>query len=262
MILLENFTPSTLFIGKRFIYLDEINSTNDYATKMLLREKTLEGTAIFTDSQTNGRGQQQNSWQSEPKKNIAISFILYPNFLPAEKQFYLNQAISLAVFDSIKKIIDGVKIKWPNDILIKGRKTAGILIENSLSGKKINSSIIGIGINVNQISFPDEIKNATSLKIENQKKNHQKDDDFHLLNMVHILCQETENRYLQLREGKYDLLKRDYLNALYCYQELHQFQTSEGIFNGQILGVGDEGKMIVGVNGKLKSFAFKEITFL
>lgn len=255
---MQNISPNTLFVGKRFIHLKEVGSTNDFASQLLQKEKLTEGTVIFTDSQTKGKGQFGNHWQSEAGKNIVMSIILYPHFLSIEKQFYLNMAVSLAVTSLLTSLQRreelSVKIKWPNDILINKKKVAGILIENTLNGNKINSSIIGIGINVNQTNFSSEIPNATSLKLVTGR-------DFDILDLVSKLCEQIEVRYLQLREGKYDLLKSDYLQSLYCYQETHQFKTKDGILLGQILGVTEEGKLIIESDGKMNYFGFKEVVF-
>ena len=255
---METISPNTLFTGKRFIYLHEIDSTNNHAVQLLQRENLPEGTVIFTPSQVKGRGQFGNEWLSEPGKNIAMSVILYPNFLQAEKQFFLNQAVSLAVFDFCKKTVmlpDKLKIKWSNDIFIGDKKAGGILVENTLSGNRINNSVVGIGINVNQTRFPAEIPDATSLKSVTG-------NSFPLLNLVEKLCEELEFRYLQLREGKHDLLKRDYLQVLYRYQEIHSYKISHEVVAGQILGVTEDGKLIIEMNGRLNYFGFKEIEFL
>ena len=127
-----------VIIGEHFIHRDRLSSTNAYAAELLSKDKPAEGTVVSTDDQYAGRGQIQNVWESEPNKNISLSIILYPVFLEVRQQFLLNQAISLAVSDSIKEIVPmgTVKIKWPNDIYLNNRKVCGILIQNQIQAKK------------------------------------------------------------------------------------------------------------------------------
>src|ERR1035441_10550859 len=144
----------TLFIGKNLITLDSVASTNNFAKDMLSNTRPVEGTAIMAKEQYAGRGQMGNAWETESGKNLTCSFILYPEFLEADKQFFLNMAVALAVKDFCEHVLhDEIKIKWPNDIYYHDKKLGGILIENSISGNKISSSVIGIGINVNQTAF-------------------------------------------------------------------------------------------------------------
>src|SRR5687768_10725094 len=132
-----------LFIGSTTIELASVDSTNNFAKDLLRSEKPLEGTLIFAHEQSQGRGQKGNSWISEKDKNLTLSIILYPHFLEAEKQFFLNMAISLAVKDFCESFLDKeIKIKWPNDIYHHNQKLGGILIENTISGNKIASSIV------------------------------------------------------------------------------------------------------------------------
>ena len=122
-------------------------------------------TIVTTEEQTAGKGQLGNKWASEIGKNLTFSiFTSYKNVLIAN-QNYLNFAVSLAVFDAIKQLnVPNLSIKWPNDILSANKKLAGILIENTLQKDKIISSVIGIGINVNQTLFSVDLPNATSIK--------------------------------------------------------------------------------------------------
>ena len=164
----------TLFIGQNSINLKSIDSTNSYASELLRQNAPLEGTMIYTFDQHNGRGQRGNTWYSQPNKNATLSYILYPTFLQIEKQFLLNKITCLAVADLMAEIIGhskgltqkdkAVQIKWPNDIYVGNKKISGILIENTLRETSIRSSIVGIGININQTDFTDAI-NATSLAL-------------------------------------------------------------------------------------------------
>ena len=158
---------NTLFVGKVLVELPRLTSTNLYAQELLSKSKPSEGTVISTSDQYAGRGQIGSGWESEAHKNITLTFIFYPAFLPIRQQFQLTQAISLGVKDCIEHFVPkNVKIKWPNDIYINDKKTCGILIQNTLSGAQISSSIIGIGININQTHFQTNPPNPTSFKLE------------------------------------------------------------------------------------------------
>ena len=153
----------SLFIGKNVISLETIDSTNDYAKQLLSTQKPTDGTLIIAKAQTKGRGQLGNIWQTESGKNLTVSYILYPNFLSPDKQFYLNMAVALGIREFCESICaEHVQIKWPNDIYFEGRKLAGILCERIHGDPR--SIIIGIGVNVNAREFPAEIvATATSL---------------------------------------------------------------------------------------------------
>ncbi|MFT7614301.1 MAG: BirA family biotin operon repressor/biotin-[acetyl-CoA-carboxylase] ligase, partial [Parvicellaceae bacterium] len=153
---------STLFIGQKKIVLPSVDSTNNFAANLIKETNVVDGTVILSEKQTNGRGQSGNSWQSAYGDNITCSYILRPKFLDIEEQFYISIITSLAIISTLKSYGIEPKIKWPNDILVGSRKIAGILIENSISGKTLNHSIIGVGLNVNQTSFDLGIS-ATSI---------------------------------------------------------------------------------------------------
>ena len=247
---------NTLFIGKVLHHFASLESTNQYALDLISKSKPIEGTVISTFNQTKGRGQIGSTWQSDSNKNITLSLILYPGFLPVQRQFALNQMVALAVRTLLlQHSSKNITVKWPNDIFINDKKVAGILIQNSLSGKKIASTVIGIGLNVNQESFSDELSNATSLKIET-------DSDFDLNNLIQDLCFYLETRYLQLKGGRFDQINQAYLDCLYKYQEPAFFERPDGFtFKGIIQGLSENGKLIIKHTNGLEEFDLKEIMF-
>ena len=139
-----------MIIGSVIKFHKELTSTNDQAFMLLKTINPVEGTVIYADFQKAGRGQKDNKWESEKGKNLLLSIILYPTSIRPEDQFYLSMAVSLGICDFIDSFFPGSKIKWPNDIYINDDKIAGILIENSVMGETIESTIAGIGININQ----------------------------------------------------------------------------------------------------------------
>lgn len=248
---------STLFVGKVLLHFPALGSTNVYAQELLAKSKPSEGTVISTFNQLDGRGQIGSSWESAPDKNITMSLILYPRFLPIVKQFELNQVISLAVSDFISDQLEKeIKIKWPNDIYIGDRKVAGILIQNTISTQRIQASIAGIGINVNQTDFPADIPNPTSLKLETGK-------GFELDILLSELCYFLENRYLQLRQGKSTQFKEEYLLKLYRYNEPATFQRAKGgIFKGKISGIDESGMLLIAGEKGIEAFNTKGVSFV
>jgi len=253
--LLNNNKHDTLFIGKKIVSIKEVDSTNNYALTLLSEAKQIEGTIVQSAFQNNGKGQRGNNWESEPNKNITLSIILYPQFLSANNQFLLNQAISLGIFDFAKiHFGEQIKIKWPNDIYFEKRKLGGILIENSLQGQNISTSVIGIGININQTIFKTT-SNATSFKSIANK-------EFDVDELVMQLCWYLEGRYLQLKTMKMKLLKQDYLNGLLFYQQKKEFEINREKITGKIVGISEQGRLIIEANQTLLQFDFKEIKFL
>ena len=147
------------------IKLNAIDSTNSYL-KELAQKSTLENfTVVLAKQQTLGRGQLGTTWVSDQGKNLTFSLLVNFNNFNIQDQFYLSMAVSLGLISALRAYIGmSLKIKWPNDILAEKDKLAGILIENVLKGPIIHHSIIGIGLNVNQLEFPTDIGNVTSLK--------------------------------------------------------------------------------------------------
>ncbi|MBR4324827.1 MAG: biotin--[Bacteroidales bacterium] len=145
-----------------------IDSTNDEAQRQLQNGiAPKEDFVIRADFQTDGRGQRGNTWHSPNAMNLMFSLVHYPVKLEARHQFMLSQAAALSVAEYLaQKGVADVSIKWPNDIYVGMKKICGMLIENAVSGHYIRYSIIGIGININQTAFPDNLPNPTSLAIQ------------------------------------------------------------------------------------------------
>lgn len=229
--------PKTLFVGQIINYLPSCQSTNDEAADLIAQRDPSEGTLVVTDHQTAGRGQRGNVWQARPGQNLTFSLILKPTFLRATDQFWLNMAISLGIIDVLQPSISGtVCIKWPNDIYVNDQKMGGILIENTLHGYGIAWSVAGIGLNVNQADF--EYPTATSMQQQAPLAN-----GYDLPGLLRSGCECIEQRYLQLRAGRRDEMKADYLARLYRYRQVHTFESGERTFQGQITGVDPLGRL-------------------
>ena len=254
---MQNITPKTLFTGQQVIYLPQCGSTNSYAHELLIKNSATDGCVVVTDCQTNGRGQRGNTWEAEPGKNLTLSYILKPHFLAAQHQFYLNICVSLAVVELVKVYLGSnypkITLKWPNDVYYGNYKIGGILIENSLTGQFIQHSVIGIGLNINQLSFL--VAGALSFSQITGKQ-------YHLATIIERLSEQIEARYLQLQQGKFTKLKTDYLQCLYRYQEEHLYVIAGKQVPGTIMGIDDIGRLGLKTGHELQYFNFKEIAFV
>ena len=143
--------------------LQETTSTNDYLKQRCKEDKAKEFYTVIAECQTNGKGQRGNCWESEEGKNLTFSTVIYPTALEAKKHFIISAIASYAVYDALAQYTSGFSIKWPNDLYWHDKKIGGILIENDMEGKYITQSIIGIGINVNQLNFLSDAPNPVSL---------------------------------------------------------------------------------------------------
>lgn len=236
--------------------MSETDSTNLAAQNLLSKNKPPEGTVISTFHQFNGRGQIGSKWESEPGKNISLSVILYPIFLPANKQFLLNQAVSLAVWDFAAHYFPtAAKIKWPNDLYIGDQKVAGVLIQNAILGQILQSSVVGIGINVNQTHFVTKPPNPVSFKMLTG-------EDFDLPSLIAQLCEALERRYLELKNGQIVPIQTAYLENLYRFDRISTFHRADGqVFEGKICGVTASGRLLIRVGDREESFDLKEVGF-
>ncbi|MDO7849354.1 biotin--[acetyl-CoA-carboxylase] ligase [Hymenobacter sp. M29] len=246
-------TPQTLFTGQQLIWLPACPSTNSEAQALIVQNRASEGCTVITDFQSAGRGQRGNQWEGAPAENLMLSVVWQPTFLAAAQQFRLSQAVALGVHDWAAKLLGPdpkLRLKWPNDLYYGDQKVGGILIENTLSGPKIQYSIIGIGLNINQQEFA--VRTATSLaKLTGRVYNR--------AIVAARLLEFLERRYLQLRAGQTDQLRQDYLRVLYRYQETHFFEVNGQTVLGQIVGVEEDGRLAVAIGSELRRFGLQEI---
>jgi BirA family biotin operon repressor/biotin-[acetyl-CoA-carboxylase] ligase len=248
---------NTIFIGKVLLHFDSLPSTNAYAQEIVSKSRPSEGTVVLTDHQTEGRGQIGSIWQSKPGQNLTFSIILYPKFLPVQRQFALSQAISLAIRDFLaQKTTKTVSVKWPNDIYIGTKKVCGILIQNTLSGKKIQSSIIGIGLNINQDQFADSFGNASSLHLETGIQ-------FDLQGSLSGLIRSIESYYFQLKSGQLPKIQASYLQHLYLFQQPATFRKPGAQpFKAKIVDINPLGQLGLESQGKRLFYNIKEIQLI
>ncbi len=248
---------NTQFTGKHKKFFQQTDSTITQAWN-LLSQHPPEGTLIFTDHQYQGKGQRGNNWLSEPNVNIALSIIYYPTFVKGTELYYLNKFVSLAVQQTISHYLprSTVQIKWPNDILVQKKKISGILIENQFEGPLLKSSIIGIGINVNQTSFPAEIDYKTTSLKRHLHCTRNKEE------VMERLLEQLEFYYLSLKEGKTDMIDQAYHKALYGYQQEIMLTIDQEEKKVVIEGVDVEGRLLVRIGSAIFRYFHKEVGFI
>ncbi|MFV0238396.1 MAG: biotin--[acetyl-CoA-carboxylase] ligase [Flavobacteriales bacterium] len=232
------------------IYFEKIASTNSF----LLDTKTpfKEWTVVYTKEQNAGRGYTGNQWESTIGMNLTFSILLNPN-CAIQHIFYLNKIIANAVHQSIHSIVDS-KIKWPNDLIINHKKVGGILIENIL-GKQVNSSVIGIGLNVNQTNFESLLK-ATSLK--NETGIH-----FNLDELRYTIIEAIQKEYQVFIDKQFDSIELYFHKHLYMKDQVALFKIQNQVKKGIIKETDSNGKLIIDlVNEGLQSFQLKEVQLL
>lgn len=255
---MQNNTFSTLFVGQNFIKLKEVDSTNNYLKNLASNSEPLpEGTVIMADNQFAGRGQQESVWQTQSGKNISLSIYLKPSFLPLRKQFFLNMAVSLAVAEALSSFLPlPVKVKWPNDIYYNRKKLGGILIENTLTGSTTKSAVVGIGLNINQEEFMDDLADkATSV----YQILHKQVDLEPVMGKIFVYM---EKYYLNLKSERYSILQNNYLNRLLNFNTVAEYLQNGQVFEGIIKGVEDSGLLIMEIDKETTTFNFKEIEYI
>jgi BirA family biotin operon repressor/biotin-[acetyl-CoA-carboxylase] ligase len=238
------------------IKLDAIDSTNNYLRRLITEGDVADYTIVTAKKQTYGRGQMGTVWDSDKGKNLMFSVFKDLSMHEVAFPFYISMAISLAILKAFKTLnIPDLHIKWPNDILSADKKICGILIENVIKNK-LNSTVIGIGVNVNQTQF-DNLPKASSLK--NITGIH-----YNLDEILHLIIKFTKEYSSLLQDEKYDFVKNEYETNLFRKNKPSTFKDAEGVlFLGFIKGVTKYGKLQVVLEDEIiKKFDLKEITLL
>lgn len=242
--------------SKNIIVLDETDSTNNYASRLISDGKATNGSLVLSTYQKSGRGQRGNSWESAPGKNMLASIVLFPRFLPPGKQFYLSKSVSLALVEWLSRKATNVTIKWPNDIYVGNRKIAGILIETTILGNRFHSAVAGIGLNLNQEKFSPELGNPVSLKMLTGK-------DFDATETALQLRDIFMEWYNKLESGYISEIDTAYHKNLFRMNKWAFFQRDGKRFEARILGTGEYGHLIMeDRSGDQSAWMFKEIEFV
>ena len=253
----DNFNAfgSEYMIGKPFNILSVTDSTNNHAMRLIKSGNVSHGEAYFALEQTAGKGQKGRIWKSETGQNIMISIVLSRNLPEISNQFRLSTATALACHDLFNTETAGdTTIKWPNDIYWRDRKAGGILIENVISGNKITHAVLGIGLNINQTTFPDVEKKVVSLKQITGKT-------FDPLDLAGKLCSFLSQRLENGIDSKYSEQLTEFNTHLFSRHEKVRFLRNEKEEEGIISHVTEKGKLCIKQH-KSMYVSLGEITWL
>ena len=236
------------------IHLQDVDSTNNYAAMNENQPYIQHKTVIMASFQTKGRGQHHNKWESQGEQNLLLSIYIKPENLSIDKQFAVSRMAALSLRDCISYFLKKpVSIKWPNDIYVGDKKIAGILIENSVGQSRIDRSIVGIGLNVNQTDFDESL--ATSLKLESKK-------EWELIRVLEYLLYRFNN-YLESLDSNKKEMHQLFDMHLYKRKEwLRMTSKKQGEFTGRIHSTMDNGMLVVENQDLQKlNFNHKEVVF-
>lgn len=241
----------------KIIKLDAIDSTNSFLKEMAHSNSLENFTIVTAREQKKGRGQMGTSWVSEPDKNLLCSVYVTFDGFPVSHQVLINYAVSLAVVSTLEKLnVPKLAIKWPNDILSSNQKLCGVLVENVMQKKEIKSAIIGIGLNINQQLFPNNILNATSILNVTGKK-------ITVDKVLELLIDELKIYISYITNSTTNILKKSYLGKLYKKNIPTMFKNSQNVlFMGKIIGVSPLGKLQIELEDEtINEFEIKEVSF-
>lgn len=240
-------------IGKRLLLFHELDSTNNYAAKLLSEGNLTHGTVILAEKQTAGRGQRGNTWLSTGLKQFTGSYYLETAFLSVEHLVFFNIAISLSVRSAVASFVnEKVEIKWPNDILVNSRKIAGILIETQFGNGRLTGAIVGVGVNLTA-----EITMETACCVEDFT-----DKFVEPITFLEALSEALELHFNLLRSGEFIHLKNLYYTHLWRYELPTKAELESGeIISGKVVGIDDTGNLLFESNGVVGSYGIQKIKF-
>ena len=271
-------------LGTPFIELASVDSTNNYALTQIHAGLAQHGSAFFAHEQVAGKGQRGKTWTTQKDSSLIISIVINPQPLQLMQQFHLSACIALSVSEFFGGYAgDGTRIKWPNDLYWYDRKAGGILIENIIGNKKseigsqrsethhlsgisqpvaINQesgtswlwAVVGIGININQLSFPGELKNPVSLRQITGK-------NFDPVKLAKELCTIIDRNFKQLITNGFEAIYASYLTHLYKKDETVKLKKNNRVFEAIIRSVSPTGELVV-KHAMEESFRFGEIEWV
>lgn len=246
---------SLVFPQNQVVELLRVPSTNKYVEEIISKQNIPEGSIYYTFDQTAGIGQAENKWESEPGKNLTATMVVYPDFLLASEQFFLTIVASLSVSDAVNGYLHGIssQIKWPNDIYVQHQKIAGILIKNFVTGDLLSATIIGLGLNINQVHFK-EAPDAISLKILT-------DTEFSINEVLTNWHDKFAFYYDKLKKNRNEILDL-YLSRMYMRGVAANYLVGDKIVNATITGVDKYGFLVLNDSkGKKYVCGNKEIVY-
>ena len=237
-------------------HLGQIDSTNAYLQRKQ-SETDIRNWLVSADEQTAGKGMGSNGWESEARQNLTFSVALDVSFLPAQRQFLLSEAVPLGIIEVLDTILPSEKwsIKWPNDIFYENRKLAGILINSTIKANMMDVSIVGIGLNVNQMQFQDWPTHPISLKMITG-------EDYDLRP---LLEQIAEHLLIKVQQLKSDpaAIEQDYLKRFFRYRRWADYEVDGEIMRLFMTGIDSFGRLqLIDEQQVSRTFDIKEIKFV
>jgi len=243
--------PHSTTFENQLIELESVDSTNNYAMGRIHEGLARDGMVCLTHHQWAGKGQREKSWQSEPRQNLMMSLIIEPGSLLLTQQFLFSAAIALGILDTIPSFeINNWSVKWPNDIYWNDRKAAGILIESVIQGQHWPFAVVGVGMNLNQESFPADIPNAISLKQITGK-------NYDPVSVAREMVSAIQNQISNLKKDPTGILKT-YNQFLYKNGQPIALKKRNEIIITDLKGVDSTGLLIT----EAGSFSFGEVHFM
>ncbi len=216
-----------MIIGSKLYYLDEVDSTNEHAKRIL--DKATEGTVVLADIQTAGKGRLDRTWYS-PDGGIYLSVILF-----TDKPLLIPILAGVAICETFHNNYDIIPgIKWPNDILLNEKKVGGVLVEAFDT-----AVIVGIGINLNITEFPEELKEtASSIFIETKKR-------LDKMMVYNDLCREIDDNYQMLKDSKVSEILQKWRNYTIMFGKTVKIETPEKVVIGRVIDIAGNGALVI-----------------
>ncbi len=247
---------NSIHLGAPLVLLREVDSTNNYAMDRIAEGGVKEGTAWLAIHQKEGRGQRGKSWHAAAGEGLNLSLVLQPVMLNPRAQFILSALIALAVYDLVKQYA-GVEtaIKWSNDIYWRDKKAGGILIDNLVRGSRWTHAVVGIGLNLNQLAFPEELPNPVSLRqicgrpVEPEP-------------LAKELCRSIEKRYRSLDPKYPDKILKEYESRLFRLRQPALYRMGTEVFEGTIQGIAPDGHLMLQRGTQLLQLPFGAVRFV
>ena len=240
----------------QYHHFKELDSTNAYLQRQQ-SERDIRNWVISTDEQTAGKGMGSNGWESEVGKNLTFSLAVDVGFMPAERQFLLSEGVALGLYEALISLIPAEKlhIKWPNDIYYESRKLAGILINSTIKANLMDTSIIGIGLNVNQMQFQNLPTYPVSLKMITGK-------DYDLQPLLEQIAEHII-RKVELLKTDPEAIEQEYLKRLFRYRTWSDYEVSGKNMQLFMTGIDKFGRLQL-IDEAQQSYCFeiKEIKFV
>lgn len=243
-------------IKPTYIYLEETDSTNSYLAQLLVSQpETPVYTVVYAGYQRAGRGQRGHHWESQRGKNLLFSILLRPRAIKAGNSFAIQQIVSLSILKILSQYTTGLTIKWPNDIYWNDKKICGFITENTMTGEHIDTSVVGIGINLNQRTFVSRAPNPVSLwQIINKESSIQE--------IMEQITTEVMTRIARYDAGHHTEINREYLNVMYRGKGFYPYTSKGRDFKAMICAVTPQGELILcEEDGTITKYMFKEVTY-